>query len=123
MGKTFSLCKMWTAGGLCALSSWSCTTDQHPNIILFLVDDMGWQDTSVPFYSSTPTALNERFHTPNMERLEKMGVQFTQAYACCLNEVGSPDSGAFFRYRGSNGARRRSGSYYSSRTFYGYSAA
>ena len=23
---------------------------QQPNIILFLVDDMGWQDTSVPFY-------------------------------------------------------------------------
>ena len=85
MGKTFSLCKMWTAGGLCALSSWSCATDQHPNIILFLVDDMGWQDTSVPFYSSTPTALNERFHTPNMERLAKMGVQFTQAYACAVS--------------------------------------
>ena len=23
---------------------------KRPNIILFLVDDMGWQDTSVPFY-------------------------------------------------------------------------
>ena len=25
----------------------------HPNIIFFLVDDMGWQDTSVPFWDST----------------------------------------------------------------------
>lgn len=25
------------------------TTDK-PNIIMFLVDDMGWQDTSVPFF-------------------------------------------------------------------------
>ncbi len=40
---------------------------EHPNIILFMVDDMGWQETSVPFYSS-PTALNRRYRTPNMER-------------------------------------------------------
>lgn len=25
-------------------------SQEHPNIILFLVDDMGWQETSVPFY-------------------------------------------------------------------------
>ena len=24
-------------------------TDTRPNIILFMVDDMGWQDTSLPF--------------------------------------------------------------------------
>lgn len=24
-------------------------TDKRPNIILFMVDDMGWQDTSLPF--------------------------------------------------------------------------
>lgn len=23
--------------------------DKRPNIILFMVDDMGWQDTSLPF--------------------------------------------------------------------------
>ena len=31
--------------------------DKAPNIILFLVDDMGWQDTSVPF-AETKTRLN-----------------------------------------------------------------
>ena len=31
---------------------------QHPNIIMFLVDDMGWQDTSVPFYNNELTSLN-----------------------------------------------------------------
>jgi len=53
---------------------------RHPNIVLFLVDDMGWQDTSVPFHT-TLTPLNARFRTPNMERLAARGVTFTQAYA------------------------------------------
>ena len=26
------------------------TSEKKSNIVLFLVDDMGWQDTSVPFY-------------------------------------------------------------------------
>lgn len=51
-----------------------------PNIIFFLVDDMGWQDTSVPFYSEI-TELNKRYHTPNMELLASQGLMFTQAYA------------------------------------------
>lgn len=62
----------------------SCQPDElpkrPPNIVLFLVDDMGWQDTSVPFWSSR-TAFNERYHTPNMERLAQEGMKFTQAYA------------------------------------------
>ena len=53
---------------------------KSPNIILFLVDDMGWQDTSVPFARDT-TRYNRLFHTPNMERLAKRGVLFEEAYA------------------------------------------
>ncbi|UFH35501.1 sulfatase [Flavobacterium acetivorans] len=52
----------------------------QPNIIVFLVDDMGWQDTSLPFWTKT-TELNKRYHTPNMERLAKEGMKFTNAYA------------------------------------------
>jgi len=51
-----------------------------PNIIFFLVDDMGWQETSVPFHTEA-TELNRRYHTPNMERLAQQGVMFTQAYS------------------------------------------
>jgi len=51
-----------------------------PNILLFFVDDMGWQDTSVPFWKEK-TAFNARYRTPNMERLAKQGMKFTQAYA------------------------------------------
>ena len=55
----------------------------QPNIIFFIVDDMGWEDTSVPFYQDT-TPLNKKYHTPNMERLAAKGVRFTQAYANCV---------------------------------------
>ena len=55
-------------------------TVTRPNIVLFLVDDMGWMDTSVPFGDST-YPLNRRYHTPNMERLARQGMKFTNAYA------------------------------------------
>lgn len=60
----------------------ACKSEEKPspNIIFFLVDDMGWQDTSVPFWSEK-THFNERYHTPNMERLASQGMIFTQAYA------------------------------------------
>jgi arylsulfatase A-like enzyme len=54
-----------------------------PNIVMFLVDDMGWQDTSEPFWSRR-TPLNDRYRTPNMERLARSGMKFTQAYACAV---------------------------------------
>ena len=73
----------------------------HPNIILFLVDDMGWQDTSVPFWEK-PTPLNQHFRTPNMERLAHQGRRFTQAYACA---VCSPTRTSIMT--GQNAARHR----------------
>lgn len=57
------------------------THDSRPNIILFIVDDMGWQDTSLPFWDKR-TRYNEMYDTPNMERLASQGTMFTQAYAC-----------------------------------------
>ncbi|MCG6190050.1 sulfatase [Maribellus maritimus] len=57
--------------------------EKQPNIIFFLVDDMGWQDTSVPFWKEE-TPLNKKFHTPNMDRLAADGMKFTQAYASCV---------------------------------------
>lgn len=55
----------------------------RPNIILFLVDDMGWQDTSVPFWTEK-TPFNNLYRTPSMERLAASGMKFTQAYACSV---------------------------------------
>ena len=50
--------------------------NKRPNIIVFIVDDMGWQDTSLPFWNQK-TKYNEMYETPNMERLAKQGVMFT----------------------------------------------
>lgn len=55
----------------------------QPNVILFLVDDMGWQDTSVPFWKEK-TKWNRRYNTPHMEKLASDGVKFTDAYACSV---------------------------------------
>ena len=74
---------------------------RRPNILLFLVDDMGWQDTSVPFGSDT-TALNRRYHTPAMERLARRGVRFTDAYAA---PVSSPSRCSLLT--GAHAARHR----------------
>lgn len=73
----------------------------RPNIILFMVDDMGWQDTSVPFWTQ-PTPLNKRYETPNMERLAAQGMLFTQAYA---SPISSPSRCSLLT--GTNAARHR----------------
>ena len=57
-----------------ALACTSAIAQERPNIILFLVDDMGVMDTSVPFLTDAEGniqthPLNEWYHTPNMERL------------------------------------------------------
>jgi len=59
---------------------------KSPNIILFLIDDMGWMDSSVPFGDSAGL-LNKQFKTPNLALLAKQGVKFTNAYA---NSVCTP---------------------------------
>ncbi|TAM95823.1 MAG: sulfatase [Chitinophagaceae bacterium] len=56
------------------------TTTQHPNIIFFLVDDLGWEDTSVPFWDSL-VAQNKKFQTPNLVAFSTMAEKFTHAYA------------------------------------------
>lgn len=62
-----------------ALSS-PVEAEEQPNIVLFLVDDMGWQDTSLAFAEQN-TPANQHFRTPNMEQLASKGVKFTQAYS------------------------------------------
>ena len=76
-------------------------TGKRPNIILFMVDDMGWQDTSLPFWTQK-THYNELYETPNMERLARQGMMFTQAYA---SSISSPSRCSLLT--GANAARHR----------------
>lgn len=57
-------------------------TFERPNILLFLVDDLGWQDVSVPF-GEERSAFNEVYRTPNLEAMVPESVKYTNAYAAC----------------------------------------
>ena len=57
-----------------------------PNIVIFLVDDMGVMDTSVPFLTDETDQpkrypLNDFYLTPNMVRLAARGIRFNNFYA------------------------------------------
>ena len=78
-------------GGALACAS-SLSAVEKPNIIVFLVDDMGLMDTSLPFITDSlgnavRCPLNDWYHTPNMERLARQGVTFSTFYA---QSVSSP---------------------------------
>lgn len=79
----------------------------RPNIVVFLVDDMGVMDTSAPFLtdeSGKPKRypLNDFYRTPNMERLAARGIRFSQF---CAMSVCSPTRVAIMT--GQNAARHR----------------
>ncbi|MDF1784954.1 MAG: sulfatase [Verrucomicrobiales bacterium] len=46
-----------------------------PNVVLFLVDDLGWMDLGCQG--------SKYYQTPNIDALAKSGVRFTNAYAAC----------------------------------------
>ncbi len=78
--------------GALLLTASMATAQDRPNIILFLVDDMGVMDTSLPFMTDSVGSevrfpLNDWYHTPNMERLAERGVRFSTFYA---ESVSSP---------------------------------
>ncbi|MGC8988881.1 MAG: sulfatase-like hydrolase/transferase, partial [Verrucomicrobiia bacterium] len=78
-----------------------------PNIVVFLVDDMGVMDTSVPFLtddSGRPKRypLNDFYRTPNMERLASQGIRFNNF---CAMSVCSPTRISIMT--GQNAARHR----------------
>lgn len=63
-----------------------------PNVLIFLVDDMGLMDTSVPFLTDKNGepkiySRNKYYKTPGMEKLAEQGIRFETCYA---NSVCSP---------------------------------
>ncbi|MCM8531413.1 MAG: sulfatase [Lentisphaeraceae bacterium] len=55
------------------LLSFSLYAAEKPNIVFVLVDDLGWSDLAC--YGS------KQYETPNLDKLAKTGVRFTDAYA------------------------------------------
>jgi arylsulfatase A-like enzyme len=51
------------------------TGNNKPNIIFFLVDDLGWADVGYEGSSA--------YHTPNIDVFSKQAVRFNRAYAAC----------------------------------------
>ena len=52
----------------------ACAEDR-PNIVFYLIDDLGWSDLA---------CYGSEFHeTPNLDRLAKSGMLFSDAYAAC----------------------------------------
>ncbi len=49
---------------------------QRPNIVFFLADDLGYMDIG----ANNPNTFHE---TPNIDRLARKGMRFTQGYAAC----------------------------------------
>jgi arylsulfatase A-like enzyme len=55
--------------------NWLRAEPSPPNVVLFLVDDLGWSDLQ---------CYGSRFHeTPHIDAMAAEGVRFTQAYAAC----------------------------------------
>ena len=60
---------------LSVLCANALSAEDRPNIVFFLVDDLGWSD--VGCYGSS------FYDTPNIDQLAADGVRFTDAYAAC----------------------------------------
>jgi len=64
-GCTDAAAQLWPAG----------KSEKKPNFVFILIDDMGWMDTGC--YGS------RYYETPNIDRLAREGMRFTDGYAAC----------------------------------------
>lgn len=89
--------RQFLAAGAAALGSLAlprrAAAQRKPNVVLFLIDDLGWKDLNC--YGG------EYFETPVIDQLAREGMRFTQAYANC--PVCSPSRAALMT--GKNQAR------------------
>lgn len=81
---------VWTIAVL--VSMLAVARADRPNMVVFLVDDMGVMDTSVPFLTDEDGQakrypLNDWYRTPGMQRLADQGIRFNNF---CAQSVCSP---------------------------------
>lgn len=92
---------------LLVLAGQTVQADERPNVVVFLVDDMGLMDTSLPFLADKDGKpvrhpLNNFYRTPNMERMARQGIRFSTFYA---QSVSSPSRASIMT--GQNATRHR----------------
>ena len=56
-------------------------TTNSPNFIVILVDDQGWNGTSVQMSDTEPLSKSDYHQTPHLEKLANNGMRFSSAYA------------------------------------------
>lgn len=83
---TFSLATTFLVVAIAPTQAAETARPVRPNIVVFLVDDMGVMDTSVPFLRDDEGQpkrypLNDFYRTPNMEKLAASGIRFSNFYA------------------------------------------
>jgi len=96
----------WAAGAAllaasCALQTPFGRAGARPNVVVFFVDDLGWQDVGEPFWTQA-TSWNARYRTPNLKRLCRGGTKFVNAYAhpvCTPSRVSLMTGAAVARHR------------------------
>ena len=55
--------------------------DSSPNFILILTDDHGWTSTSTPMDKTQQNSSSDFHETPQIDRLARSGMRFSQGYA------------------------------------------
>jgi arylsulfatase A len=75
IGLCLLICDAVTAKELVAQDDIAKRTEARPNIVLFLIDDLGWKDLGCQGSSY--------YRTPHIDALARNGVRFTDAYAAC----------------------------------------
>ncbi len=96
MGESFGIQRILTGAvcvSLCAITSRAMP--ERPNVILFIADDVSWNDYGC--YG------NAAARTPNIDRLAKSGIKFTQAYLTASSCSPSRSSIITGRYPHNNG--------------------
>jgi arylsulfatase A len=74
---------------LCVFAAFVAEAAKAPNFLIIYMDDLGWHQTSVRMMDSEPMSKHAFYETPNVERLAKMGMRFSNGYAPTATCTGS----------------------------------
>ena len=64
-----------------SMTQCNLTQENRPNFIFILSDDQGWTGSSVQMDSSGTEARSDYYETPNLDRLARQGMRFSNGYS------------------------------------------